>query len=107
AAAGGAAQLRVRLVGALLLALLAPGCSSVGGPVAGAPAHHRQNGFANVNASSEPASFWTRFTFFISRMWSTTFAPRSAALPSMASDLPTIRDNLVAATLTWAGHPPL
>jgi len=72
--------------------------------VAGAPAHHRENGFANVSPSYEPASGWTRFTFFISRMWSATFSPRSATFKSIASDLPAIRDNRGAATVTWVGH---
>ena len=61
--------------------------------MAGAPAHHRENGFANVNPAYEPASGWTRFTFFVSRMWSATFSPRRANFPVIASDLPAIRDN--------------
>jgi N-acyl-phosphatidylethanolamine-hydrolysing phospholipase D len=72
--------------------------------VARAPAHHRENGFANLNPGYEPASGWTRFTFFISRMWSATFSPRTASFPSIASDLPAIRDNRGAATVTWVGH---
>jgi L-ascorbate metabolism protein UlaG (beta-lactamase superfamily) len=72
--------------------------------VPGAPAHHREKGFANVNPAYEPASGWTRFTFFISRIWSATFNPRSANFPSVASDLPAILDNRGAATVTWVGH---
>jgi N-acyl-phosphatidylethanolamine-hydrolysing phospholipase D len=72
--------------------------------VPGAPAHHRQNGFANVNPSHEPAGGWTRFTFFVSRIWSSTFTPRSASFPSIASDLPAILDNRGTATVTWVGH---
>src|SRR5262249_33960107 len=100
AAARGAPQLTVRLVAALLLVLITIGCTSVGGSVPGAPAHHRERGFANVTPSYEPASFWTRFTFFISRMWSATFSARTASFPSIASDLPAIRDNRGGATVT-------
>jgi L-ascorbate metabolism protein UlaG (beta-lactamase superfamily) len=84
--------------------LLAPGCAGVGGPVPGAPAHPREKGFANVNASYEPASAWTRFSFFVTRIFSATFAPRSAAFPQVASDLPAILDNRGAETVTWVGH---
>src|SRR5439155_20172886 len=104
AAARGAHHLTVRPIVALLLVLLTAGCAGIGGPVAGAPAHHRENGFANVSPSYEPASGWTRFTFFISRMWSATFSPRSATFKSIPRDLPAIRDNRGAATVTWVGH---
>ena len=70
----------------------------------GAPAHHRERGFANVNPSHEAAGGWTRFTFFISRIWASTFSPRTANLPSIASDLAAILDNRGAATVTWVGH---
>ena len=72
--------------------------------MAGAPAHHRANGFANTNPSYEPAGAWTRFTFFVSRIFATTFTPRTANFPSIASDLPAILDNRGAATVTWVGH---
>jgi len=94
----------VRPVAALLLALVASGCAGVGPPVAGAPAHHRQNGFANVDAAYEPAGGWTRFTFFVSRVLGATFFPRTASFPQTASDLPAILDNRGAATVTWVGH---
>ena len=70
----------------------------------GAPAHHRENGFANVNPAHDPASAWTPFTFLISRIFSATFNPRTADFPSVASDLPAILDNRGAATVTWVGH---
>src|SRR5439155_301218 len=93
AAARGARLLKIRLAPALLLALLTTSCAGVGAPVPGAPAHHRERGFANVNPSHEAAGGWTRFTFFISRIWASTFSPRTANLPSIASDLAAILDN--------------
>ena len=80
--------------------LLATGCSSVGAPVAGAPAHHREHGFANVDQAQAHAGGWTRVSFFISRMWGATFSPRTANLPRVASDLDTIRANRDAVTVT-------
>jgi N-acyl-phosphatidylethanolamine-hydrolysing phospholipase D len=80
------------------------GCSSVGAPVPGAPAHHRERGFANVDQAHPTAGAWTRVSFFISRMWSATFSPRTANLPRVASDLETIRAGRGAVTVTWVGH---
>jgi len=94
----------LRPTAALLLVLLTTGCAAVGAPAAGAPAHHRENGFANVSPSAEPAGAWTRFTFFVSRILAATFSPRTASFPSIASDLPAILDNRGAATVTWVGH---
>jgi N-acyl-phosphatidylethanolamine-hydrolysing phospholipase D len=88
----------------LLLALLATGCAGVGAPVAGAPAHHRERGYANLNPSHVTAGAWTRFTFFVSRTWASTFTPRTANFPQVASDLGTIHDNRGAVTVTWVGH---
>jgi L-ascorbate metabolism protein UlaG (beta-lactamase superfamily) len=84
--------------------MLATGCAQVGGPVPGAPAHHREGGYGNVNPSAEPAGSWTRFTFFVSRVWAATFTPRTASLPAVASDLAAIRAGQGAPTVTWVGH---
>jgi L-ascorbate metabolism protein UlaG (beta-lactamase superfamily) len=80
------------------------GCSSVGGPKPGAPPHHRIGGFANVDPSGEPAGFWTRMRFFVSRVFSTTFAPRTANFPTVANDGRALRDGSDAPTVTWVGH---
>ena len=70
----------------------------------GAPAHHREHGYANLNPSHVTAGAWTRFTFFVSRIWASTFTPRTANFPQVASDLGTIHDNRGAVTVTWVGH---
>jgi L-ascorbate metabolism protein UlaG (beta-lactamase superfamily) len=72
--------------------------------VPGAPPHHRERGFANASPTFSPAGAWTRFTFFVARIWSTTFSPRTASLPVVASDLATIRGNPGADSVTWVGH---
>jgi N-acyl-phosphatidylethanolamine-hydrolysing phospholipase D len=81
------------------------GCTGgFGGPVAGAPAHHRQHGFANANPEFARPPFWTRTTFFIRRMWAATFAPRRLELPHVASDGVALRANQTEPTVTWIGH---
>ena len=79
-------------------------CTGVGGPVPGAPAHHRQHGFANDNPDFARPPFWTRTKFFAARVWSTTFAPRHADLPRAANDGAALRANTGTPTVTWIGH---
>jgi len=79
-------------------------CARVGGPVPGAPVHHREHGFANTNPSHPPAGGWFRTRFFVARIWSTTFNPRRVSLPIVVNDGARLRDNRGAATVTWVGH---
>ena len=79
-------------------------CNRVGEPVAGAPPHHRERGFANPEPVHAPASAWVRWSFFVSRVWAATFRPRTANLPLVASDLGAIRGKPAADTVTWVGH---
>jgi len=85
------------------LVMLLAGCS-VGGPVPGAPAHHRQRGFANVDPAYTPAPRWAVAQFFVRRVLSTTFWPRTASLPHVDSDLGLLRANSPQNTVTWVGH---
>ncbi len=70
----------------------------------GAPAHHRAHGFANTNPDFARPPFWTRLTFFVARMWLTTFAPKTASLPRVANDGRALRENQAEPTVTWVGH---
>ena len=88
----------------LLVAGLQAGCAGVGGPKPGAPAHHAEGGFRNTNPGYVPATAWVRTKFFFSRVWATTFHPRSATLPRVANDGRTLRENRSEATVTWVGH---
>jgi N-acyl-phosphatidylethanolamine-hydrolysing phospholipase D len=45
-----------------------------------------------------------RLKFFVTRVISTTFNPRSVDLPRVANDGAALRDNRAAPTLTWVGH---
>jgi N-acyl-phosphatidylethanolamine-hydrolysing phospholipase D len=80
------------------------GCAGAGGPKPGAPAHHRQHGFANTNPEYARPSRWVRTAFFASRMWATTFRSRSITLPAVANDGAVLRQNGGEATVTWIGH---
>jgi N-acyl-phosphatidylethanolamine-hydrolysing phospholipase D len=72
--------------------------------VPGAPAHHRERGFANVNAAHPPASAWVRTRFFVTRIWSSTFSPPTANFPVVANDGAALRANASQPTVTWVGH---
>jgi N-acyl-phosphatidylethanolamine-hydrolysing phospholipase D len=84
--------------------LLAAACTGVGGPVPGAPAHHRQHGFVNANPEFARPPFWMRTRFFAARIWASTFAPRAVELPRVANDGAALRSNGTEATITWVGH---
>ena len=88
----------------LLVAALAAGCGGVGGPKPGAPAHHREGGFANLVPGEPRPSFWTRTRFFVTRILATTFAPRTADFPRVENDGRALRANTTAPTVTWVGH---
>jgi L-ascorbate metabolism protein UlaG (beta-lactamase superfamily) len=84
--------------------LLATACTGVGGPVPGAPAHHRERGFANANPDFVRPPFWTRTRFFATRIWSSIFTPRSVSLPRVPNDGAALRANQGEPTVTWVGH---
>ena len=96
--------MRLRVATLVVAVLLAVGCSFVGGPKPGAPAHHRIGGFANVSPSAPPASPWVRMRFFVTRMASVTFAPRKASFPLVANDARELREGRGEPTITWVGH---
>ena len=88
----------------ILVAGLQAGCAGVGGPKPGAPGHHLERGFSNTNPAYAPPGAWVRTRFFISRVWATTFHPRSANLPRADNDGKALRENQGEATVTWVGH---
>ena len=88
----------------LALALTAPGCMGVGNPKPGAPAHHRERGFANTALDFTRPPFWTRVRFFAVRMFETTFSPKTATFPVVANDGAALRANAEGTTVTWVGH---
>jgi N-acyl-phosphatidylethanolamine-hydrolysing phospholipase D len=87
-----------------LSAILLGGCAGVGGPKPDAPPHHRERGFANPDPEYARPSRWVRTTFFLSRMWATTFRSRSLSLPMVANDGSALRQSGSEPTVTWVGH---
>jgi L-ascorbate metabolism protein UlaG (beta-lactamase superfamily) len=69
----------------------------------GAPPHHLERGFRNLNPAYARPSFWTRWRFVIPRLVSSTFAAR-APLPPVPPDGRALRENVDAPTVTWVGH---
>jgi len=99
------ASSRARLVAGVLLVVLAAGCAGVGGPVPGAPAHHRARGFANTNPSFERPGFWTLRSFQIRRLWAAIVSGSPAAhFERVDNDGAALRANAGAPTVTWVGH---
>ncbi|HSF03880.1 MAG TPA: hypothetical protein VLA62_12770, partial [Solirubrobacterales bacterium] len=87
----------------LLGALAAGGCGGVGEPKPGAPAHHRERGFQNLNPEFTRPPFWPRLAWVWSRMLRTTFQPRSLDLPRAAAD-GADPSSPPGPTVTWVGH---
>jgi len=85
-------------------AVLAAGCVGVGGPVPGAPAHHRARGFANEDPAFARPGFWDLQAFRVRRLWASLVRRPPAAAPRVANDGAALRSNRSAPTLTWIGH---
>jgi L-ascorbate metabolism protein UlaG (beta-lactamase superfamily) len=90
----------------LLLAvagLFGSGCQGAGSPKPGAPPHHLDGKFRNLNPSYARPDFWTRWRFVIPRLLSSTFS-RRVALPVVADDGRPLLEPDGAPTVTWVGH---
>jgi L-ascorbate metabolism protein UlaG (beta-lactamase superfamily) len=89
----------------LALAVGVAGCVGVGGPVPGAPAHHRERGFANTNPAFERPAFWALQAFRARRVWSSIAGrPRVPRGPRVDNDGRALRENPSEPTVTWVGH---
>jgi L-ascorbate metabolism protein UlaG (beta-lactamase superfamily) len=85
-----------------VVALVLAGCAGVGGPIAGAPPHHRVGGFANTDPGYARPGPLTRLGFFLTRVLATIFAPPRVALPRAAADGAALAP--AGPTVTWVGH---
>jgi N-acyl-phosphatidylethanolamine-hydrolysing phospholipase D len=95
---------RFALAGLLgLVAVGGPGCQGPGPPKAGAPYHHLERGFRNLNPAYARPDLWTRWRFVIPRLFRSTFSPR-APFPVIATDGNALRPGAGAAAVTWVGH---
>jgi N-acyl-phosphatidylethanolamine-hydrolysing phospholipase D len=85
--------------------ILTAGCVGVGGPVPGAPAHHRERGFANTNPAFQRPGFWTVRTFQLRRLWASVVGgPPTVQFNRANNDGATLRGNSSEPTVTWIGH---
>jgi L-ascorbate metabolism protein UlaG (beta-lactamase superfamily) len=91
----------------LALSVLAQaGCAGVGEARPGAPPHHRERGFANVNPEYRRPDFWTLQRFRVDRLWrwATGQGREVAPYPRVPNDGRALRDNGGEPTITWVGH---
>ena len=86
-----------------LVAVIDIGCQGPGPPKAGAPPHHLEHGFRNLNPDYARPGFWTRWSFVIPRLFKSTFSP-GADFPVVPNDGQALRAHPEAATVTWVGH---
>jgi N-acyl-phosphatidylethanolamine-hydrolysing phospholipase D len=80
-------------------------CTGIGiEPFAGQPAHHVAGGFRNTNPDFRRPSPWTRWSFVVRRLWTTSISPRSFAAPRVFNDGAMLRAGIVNPSITWIGH---
>jgi N-acyl-phosphatidylethanolamine-hydrolysing phospholipase D len=96
---------RLEAVVFIVAALLFAGCAnSATDPQPGGPPHHADGGFRNTDPAFRRPSSWTRSSFVIRRLWSTTIAPRSFVAPRVVNDGAALRAGLINPSITWVGH---
>ena len=87
------------------LLLLVVACSGVGNePIPGKPAHHVAGGFRNANPDFSRPSAWTRWSFVVRRLLSTSFSPRAFDAPRVPNDGAVLRAGTMNPSVTWIGH---
>ena len=95
----------IRLHLALCFSILVIACSGPGTePLPGQPAHHVQGGFRNTDVNFHRPSPWTRWSFVIRRLWTTSISPRRSATPRVFNDGAILRGGSVNPSVTWIGH---
>ena len=92
------------LPGLFLLVSLEAGCGSVESSQPERSPHRLGEEFRNTNPEFSPPKFWDRLTFMVSRIWTTTFHPRSVKLPLAESNRDLFKTDRTMATVTWVGH---
>lgn len=89
----------------LLFPALLAGCASVGSePVPGQPAHRVENGFRNSNPEFKSPDGWTRWSFFVRRIWTSLVSPRRFDAPRVDNDGRALQAGAADPSVTWIGH---
>jgi N-acyl-phosphatidylethanolamine-hydrolysing phospholipase D len=86
------------------LILLATCSGAANEPVSGQLSHHAADQFQNTNPDFFRPSAWTRWSFVVRRLWSTSIAPRTFAAPRVANDGALLRSGTMNPSVTWVGH---
>jgi N-acyl-phosphatidylethanolamine-hydrolysing phospholipase D len=90
---------------ALCFLILLIACSGVGKErIPGQAAHHLVGGFRNTNPDFRRPSAWTRWSFVVRRLWTSSIAPRSFAAPRIFNDSAILRAGHLNPSITWIGH---
>jgi N-acyl-phosphatidylethanolamine-hydrolysing phospholipase D len=80
-------------------------CSGVGKEqIPGQPDHHVAGGFRNTNPDFRRPSPWTRWSFVVRRLWTSSIAPRGFTAPRVFNDGAGLRAGHVNPSITWIGH---
>jgi N-acyl-phosphatidylethanolamine-hydrolysing phospholipase D len=80
-------------------------CGRVGTePLPGEPPHHVAGGFRNTNPDFHRPSSWTRWSFMVRRLWTSSTAPRTFNAPRVVNDGAALRTGLINPSITWVGH---
>jgi N-acyl-phosphatidylethanolamine-hydrolysing phospholipase D len=94
-----------RFISVAALSFLLLACGSVGTePLPGQPAHHVAGGFRNTDPEFSRPSSWTRWSFVVRRLWTSSIAPRTFEAPRVLNDGAAIRAGSVNPSITWVGH---
>lgn len=96
--------MRLRLPFVLLSTALLAACAGVGSePGPGQPAHHVRDGFRNPNPEFKSPGGWTRWSFFVRRMWTGLASPRRFDAPRVDNDGRALQ-SAAGPSVTWIGH---
>ena len=73
-------------------------------PIPGQPAHHVVGGFRNTDPDFRRPSTWTRWSFVVRRLWTTSISPRTFFAPRVLNNGAILRAGSVNPSITWIGH---
>src|SRR5262245_20585699 len=96
--------MRLRYV-AISILILHIACAGAGNePIPGQPAHHVAGGFRNPDPDFHRPSTWTRWSFVVRRLWTTSVSPRAFTTPRVFNNGAALRAGNVNPSITWIGH---
>lgn len=94
----------LKIVLLVLLNLFLMHCGSPQNKTSSLPPHHTEHGFRNTNPAYVPPGWWDLNSFIISKIWQSTFAPRTFVLPVQEYHPSDLQNPLATPSVTWVGH---